>query len=125
MKRSPHQKMVKDLIKPGADILASLTSEKCHLDHMAQGAAYEAGELGDAIKKHIMYNKPLDRENVIEELGDMEFYMEGLRQGLGITREETLEANMKKLLKGRYKTGTYSDDQAIARADKEDAQKAP
>lgn len=125
MKNTTYPRMVKNLVKSGDSILASLTPEKCHLDHMAQGVAYEAGELGDAIKKHIMYSKPLDRENVIEELGDMEFYMEGLRQGLNITREETLEANTKKLLGGRYKTGAYSDDQAIARADKEDAQKAP
>ena len=64
-----------------------------------------------------IYGKPLDRENVIEELGDLEFYMEGLRQGLGITREETLQANVAKL-GARYAAGKYSDKAAIARADK-------
>ena len=42
--------------------------------------------------------------------------MEGLRQGLDITRGEVLEANMEKLGE-RYK-GTYSDQKAIERSDK-------
>lgn len=112
-----HATMVKALAKDGAAILASLTPEKCHLNHMATGVATEAGELVDAVKKHVQYEKPLDRENVIEELGDLEFYMEGLRRGAGITREETLEANMKKLGK-RYKDFQYSDQRAHDRADK-------
>lgn len=56
-------------------------------------------------------------ENVIEELGDIEFYLEGMRQQLGITREQTLEANISKLSK-RYHSGSYSDTQAQERADK-------
>ncbi len=117
-----HNEMVAALAKPGADIIATLTPEKAHVIHMAVGISGEAGELLDAIKKHVIYNKPIDRENVIEELGDLEFYMEGLRQGFGITREETIEANIYKLAKGpnaRYKGGTYSDKAAQERADKQ------
>lgn len=113
-----YSKMVKALAKPGSDIIISLTPEKIHNLHMAVGVSGEAGELLDAIKKESIYNKELDRENVIEELGDLEFYMEGLRQGLGITREETLEHNKNKLSK-RYKSLTYSDQQAQERADKQ------
>ena len=115
--------MVAALIKQGQDIIDSLTPSKANSLHMAVGVAGEAGELLDAIKKAVIYNKPLDRENVIEELGDLEFYMEGLRAELGITRQETIEANMKKLLTGekaRYKLGMYTDTQAIQRADKEE-----
>jgi hypothetical protein len=54
---------------------------------------------------------------VVEELGDLEFYMEGLRQATGITREETLAANIAKLGK-RYQNHLYSDGQAQSRADK-------
>lgn len=108
---------VKSRIKPGASILSQLTPIDCHLIHMAMGVSGEAGELLDAIKKHTMYRKPLDLCNVIEELGDLEFYMEGVRQALGITREQTLAANMKKLMV-RYAEG-YSDKAAQARADKE------
>lgn len=109
--------MVAALAKPGEAILPSLTPDRCHLLHMAIGVSGEAGELLDAIKKVAIHNKPIDRENVVEELGDLEFYMEGLRQGLGITREETLQANVAKL-GARYAAGEYSDKAAIARADK-------
>jgi NTP pyrophosphatase (non-canonical NTP hydrolase) len=109
--------MVATLAKPGDDILASLTPLKCHLWHMASCIPGEAGELFDAVKKHVIYNKPMDRLNVVEELGDLEFYMEGLRQGLGITREETLAANVAKLGE-RYKGLKYSDKAAQERADK-------
>lgn len=115
------QDMVAALAKPGADIIATLTPEKAHSLHMAVGISGEAGELLDAVKKSVIYNKELDRENVIEELGDLEFYLEGLRAGLGITRQETIEANIAKLLtsdKARYKLGQYSDQAAQDRADK-------
>ena len=112
-----HADMVKALAKPGADIVASLTPETAHSLHMAVGISGEAGELLDAVKKAAVYNKPLDRANVIEELGDLEFYMEGLRQGLGITREETLAGNIAKL-SVRYAGLQYTDAAAQARADK-------
>ena len=110
------EEMVAALAKPGEQILASLTPEDCHTLHMAVGIVGEAGELIDAIKKAVIYRKPLDRVNVVEELGDLEFYMEGLRKKLNITREETLIGNIDKLGK-RYADG-YSDKAAQARADK-------
>lgn len=112
-----HPELVTALAKPGADIVASLTAEDAHLLHMAVGIAGEAGELLDAIKKVAIYRKSIDYANVIEELGDLEFYVEGLRQALGISREETLEHNIHKLSK-RYSSGSYSDTHAQERADK-------
>ena len=116
--KNQHSYMVARLAKPGEDIIKDLTPEKAHLWHMASCAQSEAGELFDAIKRPAIYNKgSYDRKNVVEELGDIEFYLEGIRQGLGITREETLQANMEKL-GVRYASGTYSNEQAQARADK-------
>jgi NTP pyrophosphatase (non-canonical NTP hydrolase) len=112
-----HNEMVASLVKPGVAIAAALTGDKAHLLHMSVGISGESGELLDAIKKHVIYNKPIDLENVIEELGDLEFYMEGLRQGLGISREETIDANIAKL-GVRYAQG-YSDKAAQERADKQ------
>lgn len=112
-----HSEMVSVLVKPGTDIISSLTPEKSELWHMATGVSGESGELLDAIKKHVIYNKPLDIENVIEELGDLEFYMEGVRQNLGITREQTITQNIQKL-SVRYHGLTYSDQKAQDRADK-------
>lgn len=113
-----YQHFVGSLVKPGDDILQSLTPEKAHILHMAVGIAGEAGELLDAIKKNVIYNKQIDLINVIEELGDLEFYMEGLRQGLNIDRDHTIYKNKEKL-SVRYMSGKYSDKQAQDRADKQ------
>jgi NTP pyrophosphatase (non-canonical NTP hydrolase) len=118
IQNTPFSSMVNSLAKPGADIVASLTPNGAHMLHMAVGISGEAGELLDAVKKHIIYCKPVDRVNLVEELGDLEFYMEGVRQAAGISREETLNANKLKLLGKRYASGSYSDAQAQDRADK-------
>jgi len=114
-----HAVMVSDLLKPAGDVLSSLNPTKINVLHSAVGVCTEAGELLDAAKKFVFYNKPLDRTNLIEELGDLEFYMQAVRLTVRITREETLEANMEKLAI-RYRNHLYSDQQAIDRADKDD-----
>jgi len=116
-KELTHAELVTALAKPGETIAAEINGSDAHLIHMVMGISGEAGELLDAIKKCVIYRKPLDRENVIEELGDLEFYMEGLRQGLGITRDACIEANKAKLAK-RYQSLSYSDQAAQERADK-------
>lgn len=94
---------------------------EANLEHMLIGVGGEVGELMDCIKRHTIYGKPLDRTNAIEELGDIEFYLAGLRQMLGIERQETLQQNAVKLW-NRYPTGSYSDQQAQERADKQPQQ---
>ena len=112
-----HGDLVARLKKPGKLIRESLTSDKCDLWHMTTGVCTEAGELLDAIKKHVIYGKSLDLNNVIEELGDLEFYLEGIRQALNLDRSDILEDNFNKL-SVRYGK-TYSDSGAINRADKQ------
>jgi NTP pyrophosphatase (non-canonical NTP hydrolase) len=107
---------VQRLAKPGEDILSSLTPLKCHLLHMVLGIAGEAGELVDAVKKHVIYNKELDLKNVVEELGDLNFYIQDLQRALCVTDEKILIENVAKLAK-RYGE-KYSDAAAQARADK-------
>ena len=114
--RPTHPDLVAALCKPGRAISEGMTPVEAHLIHMAMGISGEAGELLDAIKKATIYKKTLDYANVVEELGDLEFYLEGLRSHLGITRAQTLEANIDKLQK-RYGE-KYSDKATIARADK-------
>lgn len=108
--------MVQTLAKSGEDIFASLTPEKAHIIHMSLGVAGEAGELVDEVKKYIAYDRVFNRDNVIKEMGDLEFYLEGLRQGTGITRAEVLRANMEKLSE-RYEGFNYTDEAADARVD--------
>jgi NTP pyrophosphatase (non-canonical NTP hydrolase) len=87
------------------------------LNHAALGVCGEAGELADAIKKHTVYGKPADRENIIEELGDLRFFMQAVQQMFDISESEILQANCNKLAK-RYRGLRYTDAAAITRADK-------
>jgi NTP pyrophosphatase (non-canonical NTP hydrolase) len=114
---SIHPQLVAALVKPGNQIASEITARDANLLHMVIGISGEAGELLDAIKKSVIYRKELDRNNVVEEIGDIEFYLEGLRQELGLSREECLAANVAKLQK-RYGE-KYSDSAAQIRADKE------
>lgn len=107
-----YKQFVIDLAKP-------MGSLKLNLLHGAVGVSGEAGELLDAIKKHWVYNKPLDVNNVLEELGDILFYMEVIKVELGISTLDILEANIAKLTK-RYIGEKYSDAAAQARADKQE-----
>jgi NTP pyrophosphatase (non-canonical NTP hydrolase) len=109
--------MVTALAKPGQNILDTLTPNDCHILHMAVGVSGESGELLDAIKKSVIYRKELDMTNVIEEIGDILFFIEGLCQGLNITQETCVQANIKKL--GKRYGEIYSDEAAQLRADKQ------
>jgi len=113
-----HAQMVTTLVKTPSEIQATLTPVAIDVMHAGIGIFSEAGEIADAVKKHVIYNKPLDIANLKEELGDLEFYMEQMRQAVGLTREECLRANMEKLAI-RYPKYNYSDKHAQARADKQ------
>lgn len=104
------------LAKPGDNILASLTASEADLWHAVTGVVGEAGELIDAVKKSVIYNKELDRDNIVEELGDLCFYIQMIQNNLGITDSEIMNHNVLKLSK-RYVKG-YSDKAAQERADK-------
>jgi len=88
------------------------------LMHASVGLSGETGELLDACKKQWVYGKPLDVENVIEELGDIRFYYQAALNHLGVTDEQVIAANRLKLEK-RYPDLVYKDEHAIARLDKE------
>lgn len=70
-----HAEMVKVLAKPGETIRQTCTPHQCHMIHMAIGLSGEVGELMDAV-----IFDPLNKENILEELGDIEFYYQGLAQ---------------------------------------------
>lgn len=100
-----------------AEAFDNLDAEKMHLLHMAVGLAGEAGEMLEAVVKHIL-GAQLDGENIREEAGDASFYIVGLLNGIETELDEALLANKVKLLGKRYRNG-YSDKAAQERADKE------
>jgi len=90
---------------------------KQELIHGCMGLMGEVGELIDAFKKHVYYGKQLDLSNVVEELGDIAYYIEAIRQNLGVDELDILEGNLVKLEK-RYPGQVFTESRAIERADK-------
>lgn len=166
--REDYAKLVSELKKPGLLICEEMTPFKADLLHMAIGI------MGEVVE----YQSAQSHDNIIEELGDIYFFLEGIKQIIkvhddqysdvdpislthdaaelldlvkkvciynkplssvlpGITRQiatidvllgecfashgliesQVIEANMAKLQK-RYASGSYSNKQAIERADK-------
>ncbi len=100
-------------------LIPTLTDSKLRLLNGAMGLSGETGELVDAIKKHVFYNKALDTQYVKEELGDILWYMHLIVKESGSSFNELMELNLVKLQK-RYPSG-FSEVAALARADKETA----
>lgn len=111
-----HPEMVTALMKDPAVILSEMSVEKIHLVHAASGITGEAGEISDIIKKFAFNNIPLDNVKLLKELGDLEFYLEALRQQLGVTRDQVIAINIAKLA-DRYEGFVYSDKAALERKD--------
>ena len=86
MAQIEHSDMVRVLAKSGSAIADEMTQTNAHLLHMAIGISGEAAELLSAYVTSTELRIDPDHENVVEELGDLEFYIEGFRQGLSVTR---------------------------------------
>lgn len=94
-------------------------SEAMNLIHTAMGLSSDAGEYVDAIKKHVVYGKLLDRDNAVEELGDCLWFIALAAETLGVSMAHIARANIEKLTK-RY-PDKYTDQAAVTRADKGEA----
>lgn len=112
-----HAAMVRRLKKNPGEIRAELTDRQVDLMHMALGLAGESGEVVDLIKKSVVNGHPLDAEKMVEELGDVLFYIQGLAIALGVSLDSIQAYNVDKLTR-RYKDG-YSDQASIDRVDTE------
>lgn len=106
---------VKSIEKPSDSI--SLDAQHKRQIHAALGIAGEAGETVDLIKKHVVYGKDLDVTKLVEECGDVLYYMAVLLDSVGASIPEAIQKNYEKL-SARYYKGSYTNEQAIERADK-------
>lgn len=97
-------------------IPTTITPLRADFLHMAVGIVGEATELLESVLT-VIEGGGLDLPHLIEECGDLEFYLEGLRQAIHVSREEILKSNINKLSK-RYEGFNYSDKAAQKRADK-------
>lgn len=75
------------------------------------GLAGETGEVVDYMKKVLFHDKEFDRSVLIKEMGDCAWYMNLIMVAMGITWEEVLEANIKKL-EARYPDLRFNTEHA-------------
>ena len=85
--------------------------------HWSLGLAGESGELVDAVKKYIFYRQEFDVVNVVEELGDILFYVSAVCETIGVSMDYVMLTNKEKLER-RYPEG-YSNEDAKERKDKQ------
>lgn len=77
------------------------------------GLVGEAGEVADLLKKHCHQGHDLPKDRMIEEAGDVLWYIAELAAGLGVTLEEIAQRNIDKL-KARYPHG-FDPERSINR----------
>ncbi len=100
------------------ELIETLDDGKMRLLHAVIGMSGEVGELTDAVKKYAFYNKKdLDFGNVLEECGDILWYMHLALKQCGLTFKMAMEHNIAKLTKRYPKGFNYLD--AVARKDKQ------
>ena len=91
MKIKKFESMVSALVKPGGEIVSQMTAHNAHLMHMAMGISGEVGEVVEACMGNLGENcKDNNVAEIMEEVGDLEFYLEGLCQILCIKNERTV-----------------------------------
>ena len=95
-----------------ADRIGELDREGANIERLLTsgvGINAEGGEFLEIIKKMVFQGKPWNednREHLIIELGDIMWYVAQATQALGISMEEVLDTNIRKLSK-RYPKGTF------------------
>lgn len=72
-----------------------------HLKNAAMGMAIEAGETLQHIQRMCYCGKELDLQKVVNECGDVLWYIAYLLDTLGVSIEDCMELNIRKL-EGRY-----------------------
>ena len=65
--------------------------------HGITGISSEGGELLSMLKAHLMYGRPLDKINIVEECGDILWFMTILLGSIDSNIEEAMQVNCEKL----------------------------
>ena len=95
-----------------ADRIGELDREGANIERLLTagvGINAEGGEFLEIVKKMVFQGKPFNednREHMIIELGDLMWYVAQATQALGVSFEEVIETNVKKLEK-RYPGGQF------------------
>ena len=97
MNINEYQKLAMRTLNPQLD-------EKEILVNGVMGLCSEAGEAINIVKKHLHQGHELDREKLLDELGDIAWYLAETALVLNSDLDEVLERNIRKLKK-RYPEG--------------------
>lgn len=87
------------------------------LENGCLGLAGESGECCDLLKKHFFQGHELDKAKMLDELGDVLWYIGETAAGIGVTLEEVAIHNIEKL-KTRYPDG-FSAERSLHRPEYE------
>lgn len=109
-----YDQFVWQLLKPDTEKIMKL--------HAALGICGEAGEFADAVKKSSIYGQPENTENLVEELGDLLFYIQAAINVFHLDYEEIMQHNANKLAQ-RYEKLTFTTQESIDRKDKKEEKK--
>ena len=96
------QKQAERTSAPKATITPEAVTE--HVLMAAMGCAGEGGEVVDLVKKFRFHGKPFDAERLIEEIGDVLWYVADMASALGVSLSDVAAYNVKKL-DARYPDG--------------------
>ena len=89
---------------------SALTPDDQLLD-AAAGLAEEAGEVLALVRKHRFQHRPLDRDELIAELGDALWCLATLSTSLGVTLDDVADRNIEKL-RARHPDGLRTPGRA-------------
>tara|TARA_A100001234_G_scaffold93358_1_gene82308 strand:- start:1102 stop:1506 length:405 start_codon:yes stop_codon:yes gene_type:complete len=104
-----------------ADRIGELDREGANIERLLTagvGINAEGGEFLEIVKKMVFQGKPWNednREHLIIELGDILWYVAQATMALGISFDEVIETNVKKLEK-RYPGGSFEIRRSEVRA---------
>ena len=78
------------------------------------GAVGEMGEIVEQVKKHLFQGHELNKDKMVEELGDVLWYIASISRGLDADLSYVARVNIAKLA-ARYPDGTFSTQHSIER----------
>lgn len=108
-----YEEFVDNLLLQRSDAVLERFDKHQRLIHALLGCDTEGAELGDIVKKHLYYGKPLDSEQILDECGDLLFYMRAALSQCGYTFADAIAYNRGKL-EERY-GGTFTESAALSK----------
>lgn len=94
---SPEEYRKLALATESTDYPYRLDKKISRLMHALLGITTETGELHDAVKRELVYGKSLDNVNIVEECGDLLWYVNLALDAVGSSLSEAMEKNIAKL----------------------------